>query len=243
MNLILDLGNTFFKVAVFEDDSLLEVENVNPENFFKKIKIKIENYTFQRVIVSNVSNYNIENIRNLLPDAVFLEVSSSISLPFVNKYKTPNTLGIDRICLAAAANAKYPNKNVLVVDAGTCITYEFLNDKNEYLGGAISPGLRMRFKSLNIFTAKLPFLDPNDEFLLTGRSTEESIQSGVINGVIAEIDGVIDRYKEQYGSLTVVLTGGDTNFLDKQLKNSIFASQNFLLFGLNQILTFNSSND
>ena len=127
-----------------------------------------------------------------------------------------------------------------MIDAGTCITYDFVNEHSEYLGGAISPGIDIRYRSLKDYTAKLPRLSLSDEFNLIGKSTSESIHSGVVNGVIQEIEGVINQYKAKYPDLTVILTGGDTKSLFKQLKNSIFAHQNFLLYGLNQILTFNN---
>ncbi|MFT7498501.1 MAG: type III pantothenate kinase, partial [Porticoccaceae bacterium] len=149
----------------------------------------------------------------------------------------------DRIALASASVFKFPNKNVLVIDAGTCITYDFIDKKGVYYGGAIAPGIEMRYKSLYTFTDKLPLLDVTDPKQLTGNSTEESIHSGIVNGILSEIEGMIDRYKEKNKELTVVLTGGDTNFLAKRLKNSIFANPNFLLEGLNNILNYNLKND
>jgi type III pantothenate kinase len=135
---------------------------------------------------------------------------------------------------------KYPNNNVLIIDAGTCITYDFITKKNDYLGGAISPGIRIRYKSLHNLTANLPLLDTNLPETLIGNSTESSIHSGVVFGVIKELDGVIDQYREEHQDLTVILTGGDAKFLSNQLKNSIFANSNFLLEGLNFILDYNS---
>ena len=127
-----------------------------------------------------------------------------------------------------------------MIDAGSCITFDLITSKKEYLGGAISPGIKMRFQSLNYFTANLPLLDKEEVTNFIGVNTQESINSGIVNGVLQEIDGVINQYKKKYSHLTVVLTGGDTNFLSKQLKSSIFAHQNFLLEGLNDILIFNS---
>ena len=129
---------------------------------------------------------------------------------------------------------------VLIIDAGTCITYDFIDSKNNYLGGAISPGVYTRYKSLNNLTANLPLLKPRSVKNITGNSTAKSMHSGVVKGVLLEIDGVINTYKEKYEDLTVILTGGDCKFLSKQLKNSIFANSNFLLEGLNYILEFNS---
>ena len=166
-------------------------------------------------------------------------LSSATNVPFVNLYKTPTTLGVDRIALVVGAVNEFPKKNTLIIDAGTCITFDFVNSKSEYLGGAISPGIKMRFDSLNHFTANLPLLEKEEVNDFIGKNTKESINAGVVNGVIQEIDGVINQYKKKYLDLTVVLTGGDTNFLAKQLKSSIFANQNFLLQGLNTILIFN----
>ena len=148
-------------------------------------------------------------------------------------------LSAHRLALATAANYYYPNKNVLVIDAGTCITYDLVNASNQYLGGGISPGIEMRYKSLNYFTSKLPLLNSKRESELIGTDTNRSIQSGVINGVISEIDGVISQYIHEFDDLTVVLTGGDSEFLSKRLKNSIFANSNFLLDGLNHLIQFN----
>ena len=129
---------------------------------------------------------------------------------------------------------------MLIIDAGTCITYDFINTNNEYLGGAISPGIRLRYRTLNNLTANLPLLDTQLPQDIIGNSTQNSIHSGVVFGVLKEIDGVIDEYVKKYSDLTVILTGGDTKFLSNQLKNSIFANSNFLLEGLNFILEYNS---
>ena len=166
--------------------------------------------------------------------------NSNTNIPFKNKYKTPKTLGVDRIGLVSSAVYRYPNENVLVIDAGTCITYDYVNTKAQYFGGSISPGIIMRYKALNNFTAKLPMLDLEFPESLIGISTNQSIHSGVIFGVLGEINAIINRYKDQNEKLTVVLTGGDANFLAKRLKNGIFANPNFLLEGLNAILNYNS---
>ena len=189
-------------------------------------------------LVASISEKKMLQLHKLVDLEV---VSPATKVPFKNLYKTPHTLGVDRIALVSGGIKKYPNKNVLLIDAGTCITFDFVNSKSEYLGGAISPGITMRYKALHNFTANLPLLEKNELKNFIGKSTNESINSGVVNGVIKELDGVILEYKEKYGNLTVVLTGGDTNFLSKQLKSSIFANQNFLLKGLNEILIFNKN--
>jgi len=149
-------------------------------------------------------------------------------------------LGVDRIALVANAVEKFYKKNVLIIDAGTCITYDFVNDSQEYLGGAISLGIEMRYKALNNYTSKLPLLEKNIPENFIGKTTDENIHSGVNNGVLNEINGVIEQYERENSVLTIVLTGGDTYFLAKQLKSSIFANPNFVLEGLNTILIYNN---
>ena len=160
-------------------------------------------------------------------------------IPFKNEYATPRTLGVDRIALVSAAAIKFPKENVLVIDAGSCITYDFLSATNTYLGGAISPGIKMRFKALHHFTDKLPLLEKKLPENWIGDSTENSMQIGVIKGIQNEIEGYISLYKEKFKNLTVILTGGDADFLRDSLKNDIFADSNFLLEGLNYILEHN----
>ena len=189
--------------------------------------------------MSNVASISDVKLKKIQAFVEIIFISSFTRVPFVNLYKTPKTLGVDRIALVAAAVSQFPYKNVLIVDAGSCITFDFVTAKKEYLGGAISPGIQMRFHALNHFTANLPLLVKEEASSFIGSSTKESINSGVVNGILQEIEGVISQYKNKYLDLTVVLTGGDTNFLSKQLKSSIFANQNFLLQGLNYLLKFN----
>lgn len=167
--------------------------------------------------------------------------SPALKLPLQNMYKTPETLGNDRISAAVGAHKLYPGKNLLVIDAGTCVKYDFVNASGQYIGGAISPGLRMRLEGLHRFTGRLPLLELEQQEALTGQDTKTSIMSGVVNGCAAEIDGIIGRYRQQYSDLTVILTGGDANFLEGKLKNSIFVSPNIVLLGLNEILNYNVS--
>ena len=190
--------------------------------------------------VSNISEEAEKEITDLL-NPFFL--SSETKVPFKNNYETPKTLGVDRIALAAAATKKYPQRNVLIIDAGTCITFDFINKKNEYLGGAISLGIAMRYKALHDYTSKLPLLEMHEVSNFIGTNTNASIHSGVVNGVLNEIEGVIKQYQKKYRDLTIVLTGGDTYFLAKQLKSGIFAHPNFVLEGLHTVLTYNLTND
>ncbi len=239
MNLIIDVGNTRVKVAVFEQDKIVKQFVFDKKRIISEIKKITRKHKISKGIISSVASISEIKLKKLKNIIDLKLVSSKTNVPFLNLYKTPKTLGVDRIALVVAAVKNFANKNVLVIDAGTCITFDFINSKSEYLGGAISPGILIRYKALHRFTSKLPLLNKNLPNNFIGNSTKESINSGVVNGVINEIDGVITQYKNKYSDLTVVLTGGDTNFLSKQLKSSIFANQNFLLEGLNEILIFN----
>ncbi|WP_242202236.1 type III pantothenate kinase [Aestuariivivens insulae] len=242
MNLIIDVGNSFVKLAVFSQDELLLKEVVEQRLFMDIINAITKKYpAIENAIVSSVSKLD-EGYKEILKQRfVLLEVNHKTKLPFKNCYKTPKTLGVDRVALISASVYNFPQTNVLVIDAGTCVTFDFVTTKKEYLGGAISPGIRMRYLALNHFTASLPLLDTELPENLIGHSTSSSIHSGVVNGLINEIDGVINTYKQKYLDLTVILTGGDAKFLSKQLKSSIFANSNFLLEGLNYILQYNSN--
>ena len=242
MNLIIDVGNTYTKVAVFKEDKLFDKTAVETKNVLKTVKEFKKKYDLiQKAIVSSVGKLN-KGTLNYLEKEFFLQVlSHKTKLPFKNLYSTPKTLGIDRIALVCASVDKFSDKNVLIIDAGTCITFDFINDKNEYLGGAISPGIKMRYKALHNQTANLPLLETKTPKQIIGNSTASSIHSGVMFGVLREIDGNIETYKQEYADLTVILTGGDTKMLSKQLKSSIFANSNFLLEGLNFILQFNTN--
>ncbi len=241
MNLIVDVGNTLVKFAIYKDAELIHKISFELSEFKKQYKaLKKQFPKVKFAIISSVGRLSKKQIEIIDDDLKVLELNSNTKLPFKNLYKTPKTLGVDRMALVSGSVHQYPDKNVLIIDAGTCITYDFITNENHYLGGAISPGTRLRYKSLNNLTANLPLLETNQPKMIIGDSTESSIHSGVVFGVIKEIDGVIDQYKEKYPDLTVILTGGDAKFLSNQLKNSIFANSNFLLEGLNFILDYNS---
>ena len=245
MNLIVDAGNTYVKVAVFQGDKLVFHESFEKEIFQKKIEKLLKKYPeIDQMITSSVTKLD-NRVKQFVEklDVKALQLTHKTKVPFQNDYTTPETLGVDRIALIVAAVTQYPKTNVLVIDAGTCITYDFKTSDEIYLGGGISPGIQLRYKTLNLLTANLPLLEPKlpDHFI--GNSTESAIHSGVTLGVITEIDGIIERYKGQFEHLTVILTGGDTNFLAKRLKNTIFANSKFLLQGLNTILEYNRYND
>ncbi|WP_224491614.1 type III pantothenate kinase [Robertkochia flava] len=244
MNLVTDVGNSFVKLAVFEGERLLHLEKTTHENFLQGVeKLFLEYPDIHQSIVSSVGRLDQKDLLALKVFSPVHELTSSSRVPFVNDYKTPATLGVDRMALVTAAYSGYPKQNCLVIDAGSCITYDLLKADGHYLGGAISPGLEMRFKALNHFTEKLPYVEGREYDDLIGSSTETSIISGVVHGMVNEIDGIIAAYSKNFKDLTVILTGGDCLFLSKRLKSTIFAHSNFLLEGLNYILELNKHND
>jgi len=241
MNLIVDVGNSYVKFAVFRKGKLVHKLVSELRHFNKTYKTVRDDFSnIEKVIISSVGKLMPSQIESFREQDNVLVLDSNVRLPFKNLYKTPKTLGVDRMALVCAAVNQYPDSNVLIIDAGTCITYDFLTSNNEYFGGAISPGIRLRYQSLHNLTANLPLLDSEIPKDIIGTNTSEAIHSGVINGVLKEIDGIIEEYQKKYSDLTIILTGGDSNFLSNQLKNSIFANSNFLLEGLNFILEFNS---
>ncbi|GAA4307686.1 type III pantothenate kinase [Pontixanthobacter gangjinensis] len=242
MNLVIDAGNSFVKMAVFQNNKLLEKQILEKEKFSKKFRSLREKFPqINNSILSSVASGEDEMVSETEQHYPVLRLVNSVRLPFQNKYATPKSLGKDRIALVAAAVQSYPGKNVLVIDAGTCITYDIKTKKEDYLGGAISPGMEMRFKSLHKFTANLPLVESKPEAELIGTTTETSIRSGIINGIKMELKGTIEAYQTQFDDLTVIFTGGDSQILSIPLKNSIFANSNFLLEGLNFILEFNKT--
>ncbi|MCW5515131.1 type III pantothenate kinase [Muriicola sp. Z0-33] len=240
MNLIIDVGNTLLKIAVFDKSRMIFIEKKAINDFPESVKTLLHKYpNIKRAIVSNVGQLKKKDLDVLTIFCDVHQLSHKSRVPFKNYYATANTLGVDRIALATAAFYFNPNGNTLVIDAGSCITYDIINDSGEYLGGAISPGMDMRYKALHNQTSRLPLLQSSDLLDLIGNSTEGSIHSGVVNGICQEIDGIINQYKSRFEDLTVILTGGDAQFLSKRLKNTIFAHSNFLLEGLNYLLEYN----
>lgn len=240
MNLIIDVGNSWVKMAVYNDRQILHHKSMLQEDLKREVQKVMRAYPkIAHSMLAAVTPVANEVIDLLKKNSETHVLHGASRLPFKNKYGTPDTLGLDRIALVAAASEAYPNTNVLIIDAGSCITYDFLNARGEYMGGAISPGIAMRYKSLNAFTANLPELEKTDTAELVGNSTDTSIHSGILNGVVSEVDGMIASYRSEYSKVTVILTGGDGQFLSKRLKNTIFAHSNFLLEGLNYLLELN----
>jgi len=257
MNVVIDIGNTAAKLAVFKKHKLLWIYHAGQPidlRTFEKQKFELSD----SIVSSVVKLPEEKQLFKLLTDNTSLtRFTHKTPLPFINRYKTPATLGLDRLAAVAGAWKRFPNKNVLVIDAGTCVKYDFINAKGQYLGGSISPGLQMRFDAMHNFTNRLPLIRPEEIKSLTGDSTNNSMLTGAILGIINEIGGFIALYKSKYKNLKVILTGGDAEFLGRQLrtlkvfptslKNSIFAAYLMVLTsapyltleGLNEILLHN----
>ncbi|HEY8936111.1 MAG TPA: type III pantothenate kinase [Cyclobacteriaceae bacterium] len=235
MNLIIDIGNSSAKVGIFNQQELIEKHvfaSVAMLNLF------LDKHSFKNSIISSVSSNPEEIQQHIQAEKKFI-LSKNLPIPATNLYATPSTLGVDRLAGVCGARQLFPSYHCLVIDAGTCITYDFIDKEGNYHGGGISPGLGMRFQAVNTFTAKLPLVQAVKAPRLIGDSTESCIQSGVIIGLTEEIKGFIRLYEQEFEDLKVVLCGGDTVFFENQLKGSIFAVPELVLSGLNSILDYN----
>lgn len=231
ITLCLDFGNTRLKYAIFRANVLQEVAVLDNDGA-GLIHDLLTRYRPQKTILSSVVNHPPEIETILAESTRFHKLSHHTRLPFTVPVGKPETMGADRLALAAAAVQFYPGKNNLVIGLGTAITYNFINQYAQFLGGGISPGMELRFKSLNDYTAKLPLVKKDWNFPLVGYDTRTNILSGVILGMAKEIDGMVDAYNERYGNFNVVLTGGDSAYFAGHLKNRIFADPDFLYKGL-----------
>jgi type III pantothenate kinase len=229
--LCLDFGNTRLKAALFEND-IFKVELELGDDSNSTIKKLLEQFQPQKSILSSVINHN-PGVETILSEQTqFHKLSHLTKANFTTPVGKPETIGADRLALVAAAVHYFPRKNNLVVGLGSCITYNFINQDHEFLGGSISPGMEMRFKSMNQQTALLPLVQKDWNFPIIGYDTKTNLQSGVIAGITYEIGGFIDFYAQKYANFNVVLTGGDAGYFARQLKNRIFADLNFLFKGL-----------
>lgn len=239
MQLAIDIGNTRSKAAVFNDRRIIFRKTFTDVSF-EVLKPLLKKYKVDAVIFSSVAKEKLSHGKFVQNKIHIIELTAQTKIPVTNKYATPTTLGKDRLANAVAAAMLNPFKNNLVIDAGTCLKFDFISAKNQYLGGAISPGLEMRYRSLPYFTERLPKISPSKKLpQLIGNSTQNAIRSGVQQGMLAEITGVTEAYKKQYKSLHVYLTGGDAFYFEPQLKKAIFAPD-LTLYGLNEILLFNT---
>jgi type III pantothenate kinase len=236
VSLCLDFGNTNLKAALFLGDKMTDKIIFTQEEAIFTIGKIIEMHKPQRAILSSNIAHSPEIDALLEANTKFVLLNSKTRLPFLNAYGSPETLGNDRLALVAALSKLYPKEDSIVISIGTCITYNFLAKNNAFRGGAISPGVELRLKAMHQFTDKLPLIQREGHLSVLGYDTETSIRSGAINGIAAEIDGMIALFESQYGRINAVLTGGDSPFFESRLKNKIFADTNFLFKGLYAIL-------
>ncbi|MDP2723632.1 MAG: type III pantothenate kinase [Bacteroidales bacterium] len=241
MKLVLDFGNTKAKLALFDEKSQPEILVTENPGLSSLKAIFESNPGIQSSILSSVAPYPSEIDDFLLAKSHFIKLTHQTPLPFAIEYLTPQTLGKDRIAAVAGALDYFPGHPILVIDAGTSITYDLITSQLQYLGGGISPGIQMRFKALHNFTGSLPLVEnaTNQEHQLIGNSTVSCISSGVLNGVLAEVNGIINQYKARFEGLKVVVSGGDYKYFEKYIKNDIFATPNIVVQGLKNILDFN----
>ncbi len=240
MELVIDIGNTRVKAAVFINNGIHTI--LYTENADDELYNKLTQYKIQKVIISSVRT-DLERVVEFWKSKYSVLVLDHLTpLPIVNTYKTPKTLGKDRIAAVVGARFLHEKGPLLSIDIGTCITYDLLTDDNNYIGGSISPGIELRYKALHTFTSALPLGGQKDIDYLYGDDTETSLSTGVINGITHEIDGFISAYEEQYPTLKTLICGGDARYFVKHLKKKIFANQNLVLLGLHKILLFNEKN-
>ena len=236
--LCLDFGNTRRKAAVFQDGNI--IRHINLENDLADIQSLLLEYKPATSILSSVVNH-LEEIEALLKaNTRFHLLSHQSKLPFTTPVNKPDTIGTDRLALAAAAVHLHPKKNNLVIGLGTCITYNFINNKHEFIGGAISPGMEMRFKAMKQFTAKLPLAKADWNVPVIGYDTQTNLTSGVVMGISLEVDGFINEYQQRFGNFNVLLTGGDILFLGSHIKNKIFSDPDLIFKGLYDISVVNN---
>jgi type III pantothenate kinase len=240
MNLCIDIGNTRTKLAVFDQDGSLIKLIIRDQFTSGKLDKVLKKYEIQHAIVSSVKKKQ-GKYKRMMGNKVktFIELSHETPIPIHNMYQTPETLGNDRLAGVVGAAAIFPGNDILVVDAGTCIKYDFIDAEGRYYGGSILPGIEMRFKALHTFTDRLPLVHRDNLETHIGDTTLTSIQTGIQFGVVYELKGFIAKYREIHPDLRVLATGGDATFFETQMENQIFAVPDLVLMGLNQILNYN----
>ncbi len=241
MHLLIDQGNTTTKYFI------VDIVDIKDEIIFHTtlagiaidtINSLIEKYAVQHTLVSSVkADYTL--IKEKLTGNNILFFDDESQLPISNLYTTPETLGKDRLAGVCGAAKLFPQKNCLVIDVGTCITYDFIDAEKKYYGGSISPGIEMRLKAMHTFTGKLPQAPIRWANDFIGNSTQSSLQTGALHGTVNEIDGFVSQYKKRFGAITIIMCGGDTNFLANRCESEIFAAPNLVIIGLNEILKHN----
>jgi len=238
VNLTVDIGNTTIKLVVFDSSKVVARYVITHEDVFDMQDL-INTYSIQNSIVSTVTTSEFPWMSLLTKNTHCIRVNHAIRIPFISSYSPFEKLGLDRVVGLSAAIKMFPEEDVLVIDAGTCITYDLMNAQAHHLGGSISPGLGMRYRAMHEFTDALPKLDVTNPSAFPPSNTQEAIHHGVIDGACAEIEAFIAQYTENSSNFKVILTGGDANFLAERLKNGIFAHVDFLAHGLNTLLELN----
>lgn len=239
MNISIDIGNTKSKLAIFENDNILEkYSNISAVDI---IAIS-EKFINEKLIISSVNEQS-THLYNLIPNKKrVLLMNSEIKIPIINNYNQKQSLGMDRLSAAIGVYKLNPDSNNLIIDMGTCITYDIITKENQFEGGIISAGIGLRAKALHNFTSKLPFVEVEGNFNLIGKSTAECIESGILNGILGEIQYIIDCYLDKYEGLSIFLTGGDSHLFETKIKQTIFVNSDIVLIGLNCILNYNETN-
>ncbi len=243
MNLVIDIGNTQTKAALFDGGEIVETIFAQSFDSFELKKLKESYPRINQAILSSVADIDEDLIVSLENECkYFLKFNHQTPVPIGNLYESKSTLGLDRLAAAVGGSTLFPEEELMIIDAGTAITYDLIDKCNNFLGGNISPGLKMRFKALHKFTSKLPEVISQENWPEYGKNTEEAIRAGVQQGMILEIDGTISQIHERWPGCKVLLTGGDSLFFEKKLKNTIFVKFELTLIGLNRILEFNATN-
>jgi type III pantothenate kinase len=237
--LCFDFGNTRLKVAVFAGELIKEII-VLQDDSVSTIHQLLDTFAPQKTILSSVINHNTDIEKLFGERSIFHKLTHLTKVNFTTPVGAPQSIGADRLALSAAAVHFFPMQNNLVISLGSCITTNFINQQHQFIGGSISPGMEMRFKSLNVFTAKLPQVDPIWNYPLLGYDTATNILSGVLNGISFEIDGFIDAFEAKYKNFNIILTGGNTEHFAQRLKSRIFADNNFLFKGLYALSEINN---
>jgi type III pantothenate kinase len=236
MNFVVDLGNTYGKVGVFEGNNLVERAGKLKD---EELIAYLMGHSPENVLISSVRKQDGFIAERLGGHVNCIYLNQDTPLPIKLKYRTPQTLGVDRIAGVVGANYLFPAHDCLVIDIGTCITYDFIDAKANFHGGGISPGIHIKLKALHNFTARLPLVHFKEDFKLIGQTTEESILSGVLNGTLSEIEQMMDRYANKFPGLKVIICGGDAGFFESRIKAHAVVKPDLVLIGLNRILLHN----
>ncbi|MEQ9186260.1 MAG: type III pantothenate kinase [Cryomorphaceae bacterium] len=240
MNLVIDIGNSRVKMGVFENKQLLELHLTINEELSAAISMFLGKYEISHIALAQVGRQS-DDWKAAVPSKVHvLEIDQGTPTPVTTQYKTPESLGIDRICAVVGALGRFPSHPVLVIDAGTCVTYDLIEPGGIHLGGGISPGYKMRLDAMHHFTARLPLVAPTTSPSKLGIDTVSSLTFGSFYGMAHEINGLIAHFTGTYPNLVVILTGGDASIFEQHIENTIFAAPNLVLEGINSILLYNT---